>query len=88
MPEPVTVAVDPTPNPNALKFTLNRVVAAKGETYREASTAAPWAAALLQIPGVLGVYGVNNFISVNKSPEANWQAIVPEAEAALRRVFT
>ena len=87
MPDPVTVAVDLTPNPNAMKFTLNRTVATKGETHREAATAAPWAKALLEIPGVLGVYGVNTFISVNKQPEAQWDVIVPQAEAALKQVF-
>ena len=87
MPERLTIAVDPTPNPHAMKFTLNRTVAAKGETYRDPAAAAPWAKALLTIPGVLGVYGVNTFISVNKRPDVEWAAIVPQAEAALRQVF-
>ena len=87
MPDPLTIAVDPTPNPNAMKFTLNRLVAAKGETYRDPASAAPWAKALLSIPGLVGVYGVNTFISVNKRPEASWEAIVPAAEAALKQVF-
>ena len=87
MPEPLTIRIDPTPNPNAMKLTLNRPVAVKGETYRDAATAAPWAKALLGIPGVLGVYGVNTFISVNKTPDADWSVIVPTAEAALRQVF-
>ena len=87
MPEPLTIVVAPTPNPNAMKFTLNRTVAAKGETYRDPAMAAPWAKALLSIPGVLGVYGVNTFISVNKTPEVAWGAIIPRAEAALTQVF-
>jgi len=89
MAEPLSIVVEPTPNPNALKLTLNRVVATKGETYRgdPAAAAAPWAKALLGIPGVLGVYGINNFISMNKTPDAQWQVIVPQAESALRQVF-
>ncbi len=89
MAEPLTMQVDPTPNPNAIKLTLSRIVAVKGETYRgdPAAASAPWAKALLEIPGVLGVYGVNNFISISKAPEADWQAIVPQAEAALKQVF-
>ena len=89
MADTVEVFVDETPNPNALKFTLNRVVANPGKTYRDAAAAAdaPWAKALLSIPGVVGVYGVNNFISVNKTPEADWDVIVPLAEQALQTAF-
>ena len=89
MAEPLQVAVSPTPNPNALKFTLNRVVSDRGLTYRDAAAAeTPWAKALLAIPGIVGVFGINTFISVNKRPEASWDAIVPQAEAALRQVFS
>jgi len=83
------IVVSPTPNPHALKLTLNRTVTAQGKTFRDAAAAAsePWAAALLGIPGIIGVYGVNNFISINKAQEAEWDAIVPQAEAELRNVF-
>lgn len=88
MPEALEIRVDATPNPNAIKLTLNRLVAAKGETYRDPATASvPWAKALLGIPGVLGVYGVNNFISINKNPEIDWQVLIPQAERALKEAF-
>lgn len=89
MPEPLEILVDGTPNPNAVKFTLNRTVATKGETYRgdPSAIAAPWAKALLSIPGIVGVFGINNFISVNKAPEASWEMIVPTAQDALRNAF-
>lgn len=89
MPEPVEVFADDTPNPNAIKLTLNRQVSAQGKTYRgdPAAADAPWARALLAIPGILGVYGVGNFISMSKAPEASWDDIVPAAEAALKEVF-
>ncbi len=74
-----------TPNPNALKLTLSRTVAAEGKTYRDAAAAdVPWARALLGIPGIVGLYAFNNFISINKTPEAQWDAILPKAEEALR----
>ena len=88
MAEPVEVFVDETPNPHALKFTLNRLVTPPGKTYRDAASAdAPWAKALLGIPGVIGVFGINNFISVNKAPEADWDIIIPLAESALKTAF-
>lgn len=89
MAEPLQILVGATPNPNAVKLTLNRTLASRGETYRgdPAGVSVPWAKALLAIPGVLGVYAVNNFVSINKAPEADWDTIVPQAEAGLRRAL-
>ena len=88
MADPVEVSMQATPNPNAVKFTLNRVVASQGTTYREAASAeAAWAQQILGIPGVTQVFALNNFISVNKIPEADWQVIGPQAEAVLKQAF-
>lgn len=88
MSEPLEILVEDTPNPNAAKFTLNRTVATQGKTYRDAATAdASWAKALLAVPGIVQVFAVNNFISVTKSPDAAWDALVPQVEAALRQAF-
>ena len=88
MAEPLQMSVSPTPNPNAVKFTLNRIVSAEGRTYRAGASAdVAWAKELLSIGGVVAVYGVNNFISINKQPEASWETIVSQAEAAFKRVF-
>ncbi len=89
MTEPLELVVEGTPNPNALKFTLNRTIAASGKTYRDAATAdAPWAKQLLGIAGVSQVFAVNDFISMTKRPEADWDVIVPQAEQVLRQVFS
>jgi len=88
MSEPLDIRVEPTPNPNAAKFTLNRVVASQGTTYRDAATAGePWAKRLLEIPGVTQVFALNNFISVTKRPEADWSAIRPQVEQGLNEAF-
>ncbi len=88
MTEPLAIVAQGTPNPNAAKFTLNRVVATQGKTYRDASTAdAEWAKQLLGIAGVTQVFAVNNFVSVNKRSEADWSTIGPQVEQVLRRVF-
>ena len=85
---PLEMNVSGTPNPNAVKLTLNRVVSNQGKTYRDAATAAEaWAKALLGIPGVVGVFAITNFISLTKSQDADWQAILPVAEQALKGVF-
>ena len=88
MTEPLAIDIQATPNPNAAKFTLNRAVAASGKTYREVATAdAEWAKQLLQIAGVTQVFAVNNFISVSKTPDAEWTNLVPEIERILKRAF-
>ena len=88
MAEPLTIQAQGTPNPNAAKFTLNRVIAAQGTTYRDAAAAeAAWAKGLLIIPGVAQIFAVNNFISVTKRPEADWNQIGPQIEAVLQQAF-
>lgn len=88
MTEPLHIVSQGTPNPNAAKFTLNRVVAAEGKTYRDPAAAdAAWAKQLLMIPGVTQVFAINNFISVNKRPDADWNVIGPDVERVLRETF-
>ena len=88
MPEPLELSIQGTPNPNAAKFTLNRTVSAQGKTYRDAAGAdAEWAKRVLGIAGITQVFSINNFISVNKAPEAQWDAIVPQVERVLREAF-
>ena len=85
---PLEIAIQGTPNPNAAKFTLNRVVAAQGTTYRAPAEAGPeWAKQLLAIPGVTQLFAINNFISVTKTPEGDWNVLAPQVEEVLRRVF-
>ena len=86
MADPLEIWVQETPNPNALKFTLNRVVAERGTTYRDAKAAEPeWARQLLGIPGITQVFAMNDFVSVTKTPDADWGVIGPQAEQILRR---
>ena len=84
---PLELEAQATPNPNALKFTLNRVVAAQGTTYRDASQAAGWARELLGLPGVTQVFALQQFISVTKRPEADWSQIGPQVEQILKQAF-
>ena len=87
-PVPLELSVQGTPNPNAIKLTLNRIVAAQGKTYRDQATAqTEWAKQLLGIPGVTQVFAVNNFISVSKQAEGDWNVIGPQVEQVVRQVF-
>ena len=88
MGEELVVTAQDTPNPNAAKFTLNRTIVAQSATYRDAA-AAPvlWAKELLAIAGVTQVFALNNFVTVNKTPDAEWGVIGPQIEHVLRRAF-
>ena len=87
MTEPLQLAMQGTPNLNAAKVTLNRVVAAQGQTFRDPAAAAPWAKQLLEIAGVVQVFAVNNFITITKAPEADWAAIAPRVERIITQAF-
>lgn len=88
MAELLTIAPSGTPNPNAVKFTLNRTVASKGTTYRDAASAeAPWVKQLLAVEGVTQVFTLNDFVSVTKSSGTDWNVVGPKIEAILRQAF-
>jgi hypothetical protein len=87
MSRPLQISAQATPNPNAAKFTLNRVVAAQGATYRDAAAAPAWAQAILRVPGITQVFALNNFVSVTKTGDARWDVVGPQVEAALRQAF-
>lgn len=84
------VTYQPTPNPNSLKFVLDRPVVESGsESYMSAEAAekSPVAAALFAIEGVAGVFMLGNFVTVTKSPEAAWDALLPRVEQVLAEQF-
>ena len=88
MSAPLEISVQGTPNPNAAKFILNRVVATQGTTYRDAASAdTAWAKQLLGLAGVTQVFALNDFISVNKTSEADWNTIAPQVEQVLKQAF-
>ncbi len=90
MAELLEITVEVTPNPNSLKFTLNRVVVEKGSRsfFRpERAEGSPLAKQLFEIPGVRSVFMVSNFVSIGRDPAREWVAIVPRVELALREHF-
>ncbi|MCC7349100.1 MAG: NifU N-terminal domain-containing protein [Phycisphaerales bacterium] len=73
----VVLEVQPTPNPNALKFILNRSISEQSTSFFDAAAAKdhPVASALFEIPGVSSLLLLGDFITVNKRAEAKWPAI-------------
>jgi hypothetical protein len=88
----VNVRFQPTPNPNAGKFTIvnRRVVGGGSRSYSSPEQAAgdPVAEALFAVPGVAGLFMVSDFITVMKSPDADWSDLVPVVTTAIERAMT
>lgn len=82
--------VQPTPNPNAMKFSVGVPTTSGGpRTFRSATEAVaePLAKALFAIAGVEYVFMTADFISVNKSPQSQWEDILPAATRAIGEHF-
>ena len=79
------VEVQPTPNPNALKFMLDREIASQPTSFLTAGAATGHAIAsrLFAIPGVSSLLLLGDFVTVNKSPEANWADIKARVQRVL-----
>ena len=73
----LVLEVQPTPNPNALKFILNRSISEQSTSFFDAAAAKdhPVAGRLFEIPGVSSLLLLGDFITVNKRAEAKWPAI-------------
>ncbi len=81
----VVSEVQPTPNPNAAKFILDRSVSDQPTSFFNPGAAEGNALAmqLFGIPGVSSLLFLGDFITVNKSPEADWKEITTRVEAVL-----
>jgi len=87
------VEVVSTPNPNAAKFVLDRPVAEQPVSFLTAESQGQQSGhplsksglvgRLFAIPGVSGLLFLNDFVTVNKSPEVKW----PGLKKAVKKVL-
>ena len=77
--------VQPTPNPKALKFVLDRPVSQRPASFFNPTAAAGHALAekLFAIDGVSSLLLLGDFITVNKTPEAKWANITGRVKKVL-----
>jgi hypothetical protein len=78
-----TATPGPSPNPNALRFALDTTLA-DTINFGSADEAAgnPFAEAVFKVDGVASIFGVNDFVTVNRRPDADWDPIVEAVQAA------
>ncbi|HUP70702.1 MAG TPA: NifU N-terminal domain-containing protein [Acidimicrobiales bacterium] len=78
-----TASPQPSPNPNALRFQLN--VTLPGTLSfgnAEAADAHPFAKEVFGAAGVASIFGVNDFVTVNRTSGAEWEPIIAAVQAA------
>ena len=78
--------IQSTPNPNALKFVLNRSIAEHPCSFfnAEAASSHPIASRLFGVAGVASLLLLGDFVTVNKEPKVSWKAITPKVREILQ----
>jgi hypothetical protein len=71
-----TASPGSTPNPNALKFTLDVTLPEMMNVPSPADAATPFQVAVMAAPGVASLFGVNDFVTVTRVEGADWEPIV------------
>ncbi len=79
------IEIQPTPNPNALKFIVEGPISDKPLSFfnPEAGKSHPLASQLFAIKGVTSLLILNDFVTVSKSPNAAWKEITSKAKRVL-----
>lgn len=72
------IYTEQTPNPESLKFVTNKMLYQGTADFREEALAREWsplATSLFEMPFVKGVYISNNFVTVTKEMNYDWEEI-------------
>ena len=78
-----TASPAPTPNPNAMRFQLDTTLPGTINCKRAADAVDhPFAKAVFETDGVAAVFGVSDFVTITREPDASWDAIVEAVQAA------
>ncbi len=84
----MAVQAQPTPNPNAMKFTTDRMIfQGDGSVSVMAGQTSEYDILndLMELEGVDNVFGFQNFITVNKKFDADWDALTDEVKNTLEK---
>ena len=79
-----TATPSPTPNPDAMKFTLDTKLS-ETINVRRAGDAPPgsFIERIFAAGGVASLFGVNDFVTVTREPGADWEPIVAAVQEAV-----
>ena len=79
-----TAAVSTTPNPDAMKFTLDVKLPGMVNVSSAADAATPFEREVLAVPGVANLFGVNDFVTVTRVPGSEWEPIIEAVQRAAK----
>jgi len=86
---PVYVSLEFTPNPNTLKYVINRELLKKGAAnFTQASEAkdkSPLAEKLFEVSGICGVMIGKDFVTVTKDDAGDWDSVHQSASNLIER---
>ena len=85
---PLEVYTETTPNPESLKFVLNKMLLPnRSIDFRDKSQAAnsPLATALFELPFVEGIFIANNYITITKQAAHEWIEISPQLRHLIKK---
>jgi hypothetical protein len=82
------IDTQPTPNPNALKFIIGGSFPAGSHAFMSAAEAEKDALAkeIFSLGNITSVFYMNNFLTVSKSPDGDWNALQSGITAAVSKV--
>ena len=85
----VYVSLEFTPNPNTLKYSVNRELLSAGAanftTADDAQVRSPLAAKLFSVSGICGVMIGKNFVTVTKTEDGDWDVVHKTASSLLEQ---
>ena len=84
---PVMIYTEATPNPSTLKFVVNRPLLPNDFVdFQEVAEAveSPFASKLFSLPGVLGVFISNNFVTITKVEDVMWAELMIPAKNTIK----
>ena len=89
---PVYVSLEFTPNPNTLKYSVNRTLVPKSAVNvvrkEDALKKSPLAVKLLDVPGICGVMIGRDFVTVTKTEEGDWDVVHRSASTIVEQHLT
>ncbi len=84
---PVMLYTEQTPNPEAIKFVTNKMLYNGIADFKDASLAKEWsqlATELFDFPYVKSVHFNNNFVTVTKEMNYEWEDILPKLKTFIK----
>jgi len=88
----VYINLEFTPNPNTLKYSVNRTLVNAGARNfirrEQAEADSPLAARLFEVPGISGVMIGRDFVTVTKTEEGDWDVVHKNTSTILEQHLT